>query len=322
MASVAKQQLNLNVFYPALFQAFEANIALGKDPLEFLKQFQVDKPKGGFKKGDKQGLIKMGGTWYDVAGLSAAVPDLLQQQQAAQADQFQKSYDTLSAVPALQGIFDEASGQFSPQFTADINAGYEAFGGALLGQGAQSGFLADPNKQASILGPLALDKAMFLKNLQKSSEAQALGLAGVGGLTSPVGATGAGTAQSYLPGIFNVASMQQGQSQFMSNQGFLEKQSNQQGYGALLGAGLGAYGTYAGLAALCWVADELWGADDPRAHAARLWASTHDSPFLRLYRVHGKAWAAWLHENAWAKPLVEPIWMAMAVRGAQQMAAG
>jgi len=84
-------------------------------------------------------------------------------------------------------------------------------------------------------------------------------------------------------------------------------------------------GTAAGVAAgaavvggLCWVAEELFGKDDRRTHAARLWASTHDTPFTRLYKQHGRAWAAWLKDNEWAKPLVSPLWEQIAKLGEEQ----
>jgi len=69
---------------------------------------------------------------------------------------------------------------------------------------------------------------------------------------------------------------------------------------------------------LCWVAEELFGKDDRRTHAARLWASTHDTPFTRLYKQHGREWAAWLKDNEWAKPLVSPLWEQIAKLGEEQ----
>lgn len=67
---------------------------------------------------------------------------------------------------------------------------------------------------------------------------------------------------------------------------------------------------------MCWVADELFGADDPRAHAARRWCHAHlDHPFVQQYAREGEGWAAWLRENAWAKRLVAPAWEWMAERG-------
>jgi hypothetical protein len=58
----------------------------------------------------------------------------------------------------------------------------------------------------------------------------------------------------------------------------------------------------------CWVAEELYGADDPKTHLARAWVGRHDNAFTRMYRKHGRAWAAFLKRHLWAKPIVQPIW--------------
>lgn len=71
--------------------------------------------------------------------------------------------------------------------------------------------------------------------------------------------------------------------------------------GALSAAGGGALG--------CWVAEVLYGVDDPRTHLARAWVRAHpERSFVRLYQRHGKAWARWLEAHPWVKPLVQPIW--------------
>lgn len=75
----------------------------------------------------------------------------------------------------------------------------------------------------------------------------------------------------------------------------------------------------AGLAALCWVADELYGEGSTKAHLARLYASNHDTLFIRVYRKYGKGWAKWLKKHPWAKPFVAPIWDGMVIKGAQMV---
>lgn len=126
------------------------------------------------------------------------------------------------------------------------------------------------------------------------------------------GLTPAAAPQYNVPG--NFGTMQQG-----ALQGY---QAYGQYYGAQMQAqgsayqGLGqAAGTAAGLAMMCWVAEELYGADDERTHAARRYATSHDTTFTRAYAKHGKAWAAWLRENEWAKPVVRPLWDWMAEQG-------
>jgi len=84
--------------------------------------------------------------------------------------------------------------------------------------------------------------------------------------------------------------------------------------GAETGAATSA-ATSAAPVAACWVAEELYGVDSPKTHQARLYARSHDSRFLRLYKNHGRAWADWLKKHPWAKPLVQPIWDRMAYKG-------
>jgi hypothetical protein len=84
------------------------------------------------------------------------------------------------------------------------------------------------------------------------------------------------------------------------------------GLNALGGAAISSIGSIAaGAAKACWVAEELYGADDPRTHLARAWVQTHDTPFTRAYIQHGRAWANWLRAQPWAKPMVQPLWDAM-----------
>lgn len=92
----------------------------------------------------------------------------------------------------------------------------------------------------------------------------------------------------------------------------------QQTLGAIYG-GLNAVGGLAGGAALCWVAEELYGIDSLRTYAARLYATLNDNWFLRLYRKYGKIWAKFIHNNPWIKPIIRPIWDSMAEKGLKMM---
>jgi len=69
------------------------------------------------------------------------------------------------------------------------------------------------------------------------------------------------------------------------------------------------------LGGICWVADVLFGEGSDQAGYARLWASTHETPFIRVYRRFGEAWAAWLRPRPWAQKIVAPIWRRMARKG-------
>lgn len=210
--------LFLNALMPSILQAFAGAQAQGMNIEDFFAPYMKA------KKGKKDAFVaKVGkGQFLDVSALSEALPGLLEQAQTAQIGMFNETVDKLSQIPAFKGIFDEASGNFSQQFTQDVNAGYESLGNALLGQGVVGGFLSDTNKQAQILGPLALQKAEFLKNIQKAAEAQKLGLAGAPMLAAgnPVGLLGAAPQGAYQPGIFNAASLFQNSSQFNAGMGF------------------------------------------------------------------------------------------------------
>src|SRR3990167_3395209 len=82
----------------------------------------------------------------------------------------------------------------------------------------------------------------------------------------------------------------------------------------LAGKGIGAAGTYAGLAAMCHVAETIYGVNDFITFLTRLYVWTHDSFFLRLYRRYSTTWASWLRRMPMLKPLVKPIWDRMWVK--------
>lgn len=90
---------------------------------------------------------------------------------------------------------------------------------------------------------------------------------------------------------------------------------NQAGTQTAVGGASAAIGIISALAALCWVADVLYGEGSEPARLARLYANAHDNWFLRLYRRRGRRWAAWLVAHPWAKPLVRPVWDYMVLRG-------
>src|SRR5689334_22827751 len=145
-----KKQVNLNVLFPLLMQGMYASAALGNDPIEFLSQFKMDKGsfKDAKKSGGAEGFLHIGNSFFDVGALSKALPDLLQKQQDKQIADKQATADKLANTPLYAGIFGEAKGQYGDQFNADLDKAYTEMSGAALGQGAKSGFLLDPNKQA------------------------------------------------------------------------------------------------------------------------------------------------------------------------------
>tara|TARA_R100001443_G_scaffold115827_1_gene134528 strand:- start:420 stop:1436 length:1017 start_codon:yes stop_codon:yes gene_type:complete len=75
---------------------------------------------------------------------------------------------------------------------------------------------------------------------------------------------------------------------------------------SMLGAGIGAVGKI-GAAAIpfCWVAREVYGADNPRWLMFREWM-LNDSPswLFKLYLKYGERFANWLKGNGWLKPAI------------------
>ena len=75
---------------------------------------------------------------------------------------------------------------------------------------------------------------------------------------------------------------------------------------AMMGAGIGAIGQI-GAAAIpfCWVAREVYGADNPRWLMFREWM-LNDSPswLFKLYTKFGERFANWLKGNGWLKPAI------------------
>ena len=81
-------------------------------------------------------------------------------------------------------------------------------------------------------------------------------------------------------------------------------------FDSVIGKPAGAFGSMAGgLGAACWVAREVYGADDPRWMLFRTWLH-EEAPewFFNLYVRHGEAFAAWIHDKPRLKALIR-VWM-------------
>ena len=75
------------------------------------------------------------------------------------------------------------------------------------------------------------------------------------------------------------------------------------GMGGMGGGGMGGMGG-GGMGGFCWVAREVYGADDPRWLAFRHWLLSSAPGWLReTYRVHGPEFAHWIHD----KPAVKAV---------------
>jgi hypothetical protein len=134
--------------------------------------------------------------------------------------------------------------------------------------------------------------------------------ADAGGAMNFMGMTGAGANQNPLLGLMGMAHDNQMTGY---NAAVSTNAANAQMGNSLLGSGLGAIGTV-GAALLCWVAREVFGAEDARWLMFRHWLLT-SAPgwFRRLYLRHGEAFAAWLHDHPWAKPPIR-AWMRWIIR--------
>lgn len=244
---------NVMFEYPELFEGLQMASALGKDPMDYINSFLS--PTKDAASGT--GLKLPSGKFLDTGKLSQANTALkveFQDKQIADAGSF---YNKLSQVPGMAPIFADAAGNFSPQFTSQINQGYEQLANASLGVGAKSGFLSDPLKQAKILGPLAMQKAAYLKSVQQQAQGQALSLSGMGSLVgvSPMALSGMGVspysqASAGAAGLFggtNASLLSQGSflnsqlgldaSKFNTGMGFQFGMNSLNALGGLLGGG-------------------------------------------------------------------------------------
>lgn len=169
---------NLLFQVPELFQGLKMATTLGQNPTEWLSQFLSDKDTSG----TGAGLKLPSGKFLDTGKLAQSSTAMKAQYEDKTLQLQSDFYNKLGQVPQFAGIFGDAAGNFDQQFTANINAGYEQAANSALGAGAKTGFLADPLVQAKILGPLAMQKAMYLKGVQGNAQQQALALSGAGGV--------------------------------------------------------------------------------------------------------------------------------------------
>jgi len=217
---------------PIFLQAIYSLSASGQDPFEVLGQFFVDGKTG--KAGDKSkpgSMLKLGkGKYLDVGSLSAKLPEFAAQQEDANLKAQTATYEKLKGTPQFANIFNEANGNFSPQFDSEVSKAFGNLGGYALGKGVQSGFLDDPSKQAAILAPVGVQLAQYKQQVKKNAEAAALGYSGAGYLpqSNPAGLFGGQSAQSFLPGLFNAGSLFQNNQQFNSQMGFQESVAKNQ----------------------------------------------------------------------------------------------
>lgn len=170
----AKDIFLANLFFPQMFEFMQAAQATGQSNIGFdmLSKFF---PAGG-------GTPKSSDLFNVAKEMAAMLPQLKEQAAQVQAQNFQKTYDTFSKIPALSDIFSKAGGNVDS--TGALANIFTNLSGGALGSAASTGFLSDPVKQGNVLGPLALQKYQIEQGIQQQAQAQALGLVGGGGLPS------------------------------------------------------------------------------------------------------------------------------------------
>lgn len=135
------------------------------------------------------------------------------------------------------------------------------------------------------------------------------------------------TYRTVIGGFQNLSGMYAG----MSSQQYALAAQKEAAWLGLVGDAAGAAGMFYGLkgggkpsgkviagggvATPCWVAEELYGVNHPKTHAARLYVLRNDNWFTRLYKEHGKSWADIIKKYPWLKPVIQPIWDYMAYQG-------
>lgn len=308
--------------FPGAIQGLQSLAFLG----EGIDEFIIQDKKAGKKaaRTDTSNTVKLGkGQFLDVGKLQRRLPEILQRVEGKKLQQTEATAKRLQDSPLFRGIFGEAKGDFDAEFTANVDQAFGALGGRLLGAGSASGFLADPNRQAALLGPVALQRTQFLKGIQKAAEAQALGAVGAGNVVPAAGQTGPQSQAALFGPIFGTGQLSQQNSQFNAGQQLQSNFGNTGAFGDLFGTALGATAGAFGAGGafgpggafgdpVCWVAEELYGELDDRTTLARMWCQRHwDSPFVRAYRRFGKSWAYNIRKRPWIGRLARPIWDAL-----------
>jgi hypothetical protein len=78
------------------------------------------------------------------------------------------------------------------------------------------------------------------------------------------------------------------------------------GMGGMGGGGMGGGGM--GMGGFCWVAREVYGADNPRWMMFRAWMKTEAPTWLHdLYATRGEDFAAWIKDKPSAKAVVRVL---------------
>jgi len=241
-----KTALDQLLSLPAFMSGYQLMLSIGEDPNQFILEGKQGKKA---MKADPAGWVPLGGKQYfDIKSFMKAQPGFAAKMQEQSVKELQNTYELLAKTPAYAGIFGDAAGNFSPEFSAAVDQGFGLLGQQAVNMASTKGFMSDPNMQAMVLGPLAIQKAQYLKGVKDAAQQTAWGLAGSAGSagTIPFYSYTAPNPMSYVGPLMNSVSMQQ---QFALQEAAMEaqkKQFNKQFYGdvfgSLAGMGMGMYG--------------------------------------------------------------------------------
>lgn len=208
---------------------------------ELLESLKISKKQA--KGLGKQGKVSYGGQLYRIPN-SDEYGKLVSQIESQQFAKMEETRQKLADSPLFKSIFARAGGDFG-MFDKELTEGFAKIGSRALGASSALGTINNASVANRALGPLALERAQFLQNLQLGAEGQAinatLGLPFSGSnLTMPT------SIQGHQQGLFNQyqfnTGVKLGNAQ-MINQG----SSNKSSYFGGLGNSLAGFaGNFAG----------------------------------------------------------------------------
>lgn len=229
--------------FPQFLQGYGMMQALGKDMSPYMLSGKEGKKA---KTADPSGWFKLSkGQWMNIGQFMQDMPSIAKDFMAKQSQSVADSQAQLAQTPGWSTVYQESKGNFDPQTTAAIDQAFGQMGSfSFGGQGVNSGQLHDSVQQAALLGPLALNKVQWLKQMQQTAQDKVMAASGAYGM-SPIGASYTpGSAMSYMPALQQSLGMFQQGGQFADQLALQQKTQTYDFYGDIAGAGAGAYGSW------------------------------------------------------------------------------
>lgn len=212
--------------------------------------------------------------------------------------------ELLGQTHAQVGEQLELGSEMSPidirRISQEVGAGQSARG---FGQGSNR----DRFEQAVAL-------AMQSEQLRQQRLGNAMNLLGITRSVSPdtMGAVNSGLGGQFTSQLFPLAeditslnyNAKLDRARAVENANSAERGGFRQFVGQVVGGAMGMGG-----AAMCWVAREVYGADNPRWQLFRYWLLTQAPGWFRkLYRIYGPAFARWIADKPRLKTIIRH-WM-------------